>query len=138
MVFGTPQYRKKFYYKNYVSPNIHPGLYPSSNIQLSANVIISKQSSKRTTPKLPKYFPVFNSLIDSNICDHIIDKQIKQDTRIYTPISITTKRPGLAVIIRRKQTHVNISQYFHAAWYSSVQSTFLKLIKITTWQRGLV
>ena len=137
MVFGTFQYRRKLSLLISMFHQVYTQvLYSSSDIKLSANTIISKQTSKSITHKLPKDSRVFDSLIDSNIYYHIIDKQMKQDARIYTPISIATKNPSLAVIIRKKQTHTDIYQYLHTACYFLVQFTFLKETNnsnLTTW-----
>ena len=89
--------------RNYGAPNIYPGLCQASSIKPSTNTITFKPPSKSKMYKLPKDFQVFNSLVESNLCDQIIDQQIKQDTRTYTHISITSKNSSLAVLIRKKK-----------------------------------
>ena len=93
----------------YVTPNIYPVIYPALNIKTSVNVITCKPPSKAKTHKLLKEFQVFSSLIESNLCDQIIDQQIKQDARTYTPISITNNNPSFTVIVRKKETYIELS-----------------------------
>ena len=41
----------------------------------------------------------------------------------------TPKTPKLNIILRKKETHMNLVKYLHAACFSPVPSTFKKAIK---------
>ena len=63
---------------------------------------------------MSKDFQVFNSLIESNICDHILDQLMKQDAISYSPVKSTvlkviannnlTTWPGLTETLIKKSS----------------------------------
>ena len=59
----------------------------------------------------------------------MIDYQLKKDIQLYNRLPIQYDNPSLSVIIRKKQTHMELAQYLHASCFSPVQSTFVKAIK---------
>ena len=102
------------------SPPMHPSLYPKRH---------PNKNTRKTGQKYPKvsnsvanHLKNLSQLAISNYWDSEIEKQTK--------INIKSAKDHKAnVILRKKQTHVELATYLHAACYSPVPSTFIKAIK---------
>jgi hypothetical protein len=86
--------------------------------------------------KIPPAFKRLNYLIDHNICDDQIARQLTEDRNSFQAVRIAPQTNALNVIIHKKKTHLELAQYLHAACYSPVKSTFQRAIKnghFTSW-----
>ena len=63
-----------------------------------------------------KVFGAMEGLIQHNICDQEIKQQNKIDHRMN-------------VILRKNQTHVQLTEYLHKACFSPTKTTFTKSIR---------
>jgi hypothetical protein len=91
-----------------------------------------KKKDKRHSPARHKIHPAFqrlNYLIDHNICDDQIARQLTEDRKSFQAVRIAPQTNALNVIIHKKKTHLELAQYLHAACYSPVKSTFQRAIK---------
>ena len=72
----------------------------------------------------------------STSLEAILHEQTIKDFTQYEKIQTSPNNPSIAVIIRKKQTHIDLARYLHAACFSPVKSTLLKAIKnnhFTSW-----
>ena len=134
-LWDIPVQKKSISCDNYEEPRVHAAIYstPISDTPVKKKMFQSTQKIKHT---IPKFLRQFNDIIDSNIFDSIITKQMKIDAAQYCPVRIIKEQPSLAVIIQKKKTHMELAQYLHAACFSPVKSTFVKGIKnnhFTSW-----
>ena len=58
-----------------------------------------------------------------------MEKQQLTDAKEYFPVKLAPENPSLSVIIQKKNTHMELAQYFHAACLSPVKSTTITAIK---------
>ena len=77
-----------------------------------------------------------SALIDTNECSWLVDKQLKQDCINNNKNTKKEIAHQAAIIIRKKQTKMELAQFLHALMFSPVPSTFTKAIdknNFTTW-----
>ena len=68
-------------------------------------------------------------IVKTRVFYDIIKKQIKQGAGQFRKIAVIPEQQKVSVIIRKKQIHINLLKYLHAACLSPVKSTWLKAIK---------
>ena len=115
-LWDIPVQKTVIHENNYVFPKVysntptkHPSAVPSPQLQRKR-----KQSKRKQL--LQHVFGSMEPLIDSNHTDQCLAEQQKLDHHAN-------------VIIRRKQTHVELIKYLHKACFSPTVSTFTKAIK---------
>ena len=69
--------------------------------------------------------------MDDNISFSTLDNTIRSVTKRdeITKITPYKKNPKLNVIIRRKQTHMELAKYLHASLFSPTSTTLINAIK---------
>ena len=101
--------------QNYQTPAIHPVLYPqrvnnnsSSKMNHTSKLLPSKDIFREELRN-------FQELTDHNILDGLLNKQtINPSAQDYYKASHHVKPPSLSVIIKNKQSHLELMQYEHA------------------------
>ena len=58
-----------------------------------------------------------------------METQQQTDAKVYFPVKLAPENPKLSVIIQKKQTHLELAQYLHAACFSPVKSTIITAIR---------
>ena len=116
--------------KNYIQTNNYISPPPSAIMQQSTFQTPSKtvkqqrrNSSTSSIQLLKREYDCLDSLIDANYTDQCINKHNKISHKAN-------------VILRKKQTHVDLIKYLHKACFSPTISTFSKAIKnnhFTSW-----
>ena len=76
--------------------------------------------------KLPKHLQSLCRLADVNDFDKAIEEQLRKD-RVDQPTQRVNNKAH--VMIRKKQTHMELITYLHASCFSPVRSTFRNAIK---------
>ena len=116
--------------QNYdLSPAI--GIYKSVR-QNKKLPLIKLKNQAPARHHIPHDFQRLNYLIDHNICNDQITRQLTKDKKSFQAVHIAPQTNSLNVIIHKKKTRLELAQYLHAACYSPVKSTFKRAIKITT------
>ena len=75
-----------------------------------------------------------NSSNEKEECFRLIDEQLKKDSNNFQVVNLVSEK--INIIIRKKQTHLDLARFLHAACFSPVPSTFIKAIKnnhFSTW-----
>ena len=75
-------------------------------------------------------------ITDNNILDIHLDKMKKEATTSYCRVNLQPKEPSLAVIIKKKQTHMELVKYMYAICFALVKSTFEIAVKAIFLARG--
>ena len=88
--------------------------YPSRNDEVASCIIINNKQIHRKSEdlKLPQEFQHFYQLIEDNIEDMYVDKQMRKDASQYLPVTIQSL--SMAVIIQKKNTRTELAQHLHA------------------------
>ena len=98
--------------------------------------IMKIATTKKETLKKKDLFNVFcglNNLIDVNVCDQLVDKQLKKDEKAFKKVNLQQK---INVILRKDTTKSDFAQFHHGALFSPVTSTMSESIKnnhLITW-----
>ena len=127
-LWDIPVHKTKMTSHNFQLPHTNAGMYKSAKKLITSPV----KQEKIKAPARHKIHPDFQSLnylIDHNICDDQISRQISNDKKSFRSVSISPRTNSLNVIIHKKKTHLELAQYLHAACYSPVKSTFQRAIK---------
>ena len=103
-----------------IQPKIHPSLYCKRSI---AHIIPNSpnSSSSKKQQNIPLHLQHMGNLAASNDLHNAIEAQLKEDEK-----QLNNK---CNIIIKKKQTHMQLIQYLHACCFSPVPSTFTKAIK---------
>ena len=143
-LWDIPIHKTKMQDNNYNKPNPHPAMYstrqPHFTIKDTSTGKVSppRVSIKRYKQK-KKDIPHNNQKpykSQSTSLEAILHEQTIKDFTQYEKIQTSPNNPSIAVIIRKKQTHIDLARYLHAACFSPVKSTLLKAIKnnhFTSW-----
>ena len=122
---------------NYRAPQPHPALYykPTPNSPID---YIKKRLGGGPPREnlLNKAFPSLHILASHNECDQLIDQQVQIDQKCFAIAEIFRSHPALSVIIRKKQSKMDLARYLHATCFSPVKSTWTKGIDnnhFSTW-----
>ena len=83
-----------------------------------------QQSDAENSCSLP-FLTDTNSLINVNICNYLVDCQLKSNRLI-----IKNFNEHINVILRKKGTHSDPADFLHADFFSLVISTFIQAVKI--------
>ena len=67
-----------------------------------------------------------NKLIDLNICDQLVDKQLRKDEQAFTEVSLRQK---INAILCKDTSKSDLAQSHHGALFSPVTSTMSEVIK---------
>ena len=124
-LWDIPIHKSTINKENYLEPQCHgfPYATPKNN-NVKQNIRTEKQKTEKKD-----FFRVFdglNKLIDVNECEHLCNKQLKEDTRQYLKVNIQQK---LNVILRKDKTKEDLARYHHGSLFSPVQSTLVHAIK---------
>ena len=112
-----------------VTPRSVAVLQPKRNT--STNHKLRQSQQPKPERKLAHHLQSLCTVAEDNDFDNAIEKQLLKDKNKEQ--SFTSK---LNVIIRKKQTHMDLIKYLHAACFSPVKSTFRNAIKkgfLKTW-----
>jgi hypothetical protein len=121
--------------QNYDLPPINAGIYKNKEQHKKANPFRIKKIT-HVYHHIPPDFQALNYLIDHNVCDDQINRQLTTDKKSFQAVHINPQNNSLNVIIHKKKTHLELAQYLHAACFSPVKSTFKRAIKMTTFHPG--
>ena len=105
------------------NPVIHSSLYCKRIMNEISQHIPTPPSSKKHH-KIPTHLRHMASLAITNDFENAIDRQLHEDNK--QPHVYNNKSN---IIIKKKQTHMELIQYLHACCFSPVPSTFIKAIK---------
>ena len=135
-LWDIPIFKTSISKQNYPAPHIHPGIYPSRSPAVLNSLIagVDKAMPKQQKSRIHKDFRNFDSLITDNMDYDAIEKQIRDDKKLYAPVTIQS--PSMSVIIQKKKTRTELVQYLHGAAFSPVKSTLEKAVKLNffkTW-----
>ena len=100
-----------------VKPQLHGGLYPSQQTE-PRNKQVHHTS---TTTNVPQHLQALSCLAADNDFNNALDQQQRYDKR--------ANKHHLNIILRKKETQMNLVRYLHGACFSPVPSTFKKAIK---------
>ena len=94
------------------------------------------QYTKIKTIKIKTYhlFDGVDTLVDQNMCNHIVDSQLKRNRTLIYSTSKLDKH--INVILRKKDTHGDLADFLGCACFSPNISTFLRTVEnnhFTTW-----
>ena len=134
-LWDIPVQKRNIASENYRMPTIHPSMYRARQNETKPD----PHPLTRLKPKnniFSKELNQYHDLIDHNILDTFLTNQRKKTEATYCKTNLSPKSPSLGVIITKKRTHADLVQYFHAACFSPVKSTFEKAIKknfFNTW-----
>ena len=139
-LWDIPLKRHTVCMNNYQQPKSHPSLYIPVGQQPRPPE--KKQPVEQPQQKREKQHDIQTTRyavnnISSVVLDTIIAQQQLQDQNdIYKRVLIEPTDKKISVIIRKRQTHLDLVRYLHAACFSPVKSTWLKAIKnnnFVTW-----
>ena len=126
--------------QNYHLPSHRPALQQKTTI---VSPTIHRRRIRKTAPQANSSIDIFKNelskyvdITDDNILDIHLDKMKKDAHTAYCRVNLQPKEPSLAVIIKKKQTHMELVQYMHATCFAPVKSTFEKAVKanfFSTW-----
>ena len=119
---------------NYRQPKSHPSLYipvgqhPRPPEKKKPSVQFQqKKKGKQQDDETNRY--AVNNIIPA-VLDTIIAQQKHQDLNsVYERILIEPTDKKILLVIKKKQTRLDLVRYLHAACFSPVKSTWLKVIQ---------
>ena len=127
-LWDIPVSKKVITAYNYPIPSIHPGLYPATT-QHPLNKTVNKEKVKISSNAIFKQqLSMFGDIIDKRIIDNFLQTDKRQPEKEFVKENLAPKVPSMAVIIKKKQTHTDLTSYLHAACFSPVRSTFCQAI----------
>jgi hypothetical protein len=115
-----------------IQPTTHTGMYMLDSQLKRINTITKKhtssipQSKRAVLTKKPKNGNKY--IIKNDIFEHPI-RPLKVHKSNLIKVQLHKQNNKINVIIRKKQTHMELAQYLHAACFSPVTSTFVRAIK---------
>ena len=120
--------------QNYALPVHRPALHKKYTIDKKCvpkrrNAQKIAQKANATIAIFRNELNQFEDLTDINFLDNQIKKLQKEQNKTYCKVNLQPDHPSLAVIIRKKQTHVELAQYMHATCFAPVKSTFEHAVK---------
>ena len=123
---------------NFLPSKTHPALYIQPNKKITENSIIpnARIIMKHGRKKLNKELKNMARLAEHNALDQAIGEYKNMDDRQEKIVTKLKEKQSLNVIIRKKQTKIDLVRYLHACCFSPVISTWLKAIEnkhFTTW-----
>ena len=126
-LWDIPIQKRVLHSNNCVIPPLHPSLYAS-------RVIPSKNQppqAKVSYPSLKKNMKSTTSVANISLAtiNSLIKEQRTMDQDKMTVLTPIPEQPSLHVIIRKKQTKLELAKYLHACLLSPVTSTLLTAIK---------
>ena len=125
-----PTQKTTLQHNNVVLPLSHPNIYPT-RVAKSVTARLRKKKYRKTRPPFCTEFSSLDDLIDINVCNTLVDNQLKCDRT-------ASRRPAnaLNVIIHKNKTKSDLAKYHHGSCGWPVSSTFIKAIEnnhFTTW-----
>ena len=124
-LWDIPIHKKHVTTKCCISPPIHPSLH-TKRTEHDSKI----PSTKPFKPKKARFTKLVTNTVEG-IWEDEINHQLKYN-------ALHKNDHKLNVILRKKQTHVELASYLHAACFSPVPSTFIKAIKKDTSKAGPV
>ena len=104
-----------------LQPPLHGVLYKTHTaVTTPESHHVNKKSSHKNV--IPKHLQSLSCLAVDNDFNNAIDQQLQKD-------KVSRNNSKLNIILRKKETHMNLIKYLHASCFSPVPSTFKKAIK---------
>ena len=121
-LWDIPVAKRNITADNYVVPSLH-GLSSNNHKNIKRNNMIkNNQRDTHIVSKNTNIFKNFEGLIDTNVCNYIVNRQIKKDRIARQTTRFLDKH--LNVISHKYEINEDLADFLHGSCFSPVISTF--------------